>query len=352
MGTGTINARGLVSDIDLVFDSAASLNQTLTFNSGPEQNITVNLDMSGESGMTGHLGAGYKGNGSLSVQGGITVGSDVGLIGFSSGSTGVVTVDGAGSTWTNVYSLWVGQDGSGTLNITNGGTVSNNWDGRIGVYSGSTGVVMVDGAGSTLTFGGFFQVGGGGSGTLNITNGASVSNSNEEYEGDYAGSSAIGGYDSGATGIVTVDGAGSTWTNSGYLNVGNSGSGTLNITDGGLVSVAGTLTIDNDANGNGFINMDSGGMLALFGDADSSLAEFLGMVSGTDAICYWDDSISDWADITGAIYSDDYTLSYLSEGDLAGYTMLTVGVVPEPSTFVGLLGLCLAGLLGSARRKS
>ena len=31
-GTGTINARGLVSDVNLLFDSAASLKQTLTFN--------------------------------------------------------------------------------------------------------------------------------------------------------------------------------------------------------------------------------------------------------------------------------------------------------------------------------
>jgi len=37
-GTGTINTRGLVSDLDLVFDSSASLNQTITFNnSGPDR---------------------------------------------------------------------------------------------------------------------------------------------------------------------------------------------------------------------------------------------------------------------------------------------------------------------------
>ena len=48
------------------------------------------------------------------------------------------------------------------------------------------------------------------------------------------------------------------------------------------------------------------------------------MVSGTDTIRYWDDSISDWADIAGATYGEDYILSYLTEGDLSGYTMLTV----------------------------
>ena len=40
------------------------------------------------------------------------------------GSNGTVTVDGAGSTWTsNGTTLYVGQQGNGTLNISNGGAV-------------------------------------------------------------------------------------------------------------------------------------------------------------------------------------------------------------------------------------
>ena len=71
-------------------------------------------------------------------------------IGHASGSTGIVTVDGAGSTWTNSSNLFVGRSGNGTLNITNGGDVSNS-DGYIGRYSDSTGEVIVDGIGSTWT---------------------------------------------------------------------------------------------------------------------------------------------------------------------------------------------------------
>jgi hypothetical protein len=74
--------------------------------------------------------------------------------------------------------------------------------------------------------------------------------------------------------------------------------------------------------------MSTGGALALFGDADDSLAAFLGLINGTDAIRYWDESIAGWADITGATYGDDYRLSYLDEGELAGYTILTVGFIP------------------------
>ena len=48
-----------------------------------------------------------------------------GFIGADPGSTGAVTVDGAGSTWTNSGDLYVGNSGTGTLTIRNGGTVSN-----------------------------------------------------------------------------------------------------------------------------------------------------------------------------------------------------------------------------------
>ncbi|TWT99962.1 hypothetical protein Pla108_09060 [Botrimarina colliarenosi] len=71
-------------------------------------------------------------------------------------------------------------------------------------------------------------------------------------------------------------------------------------------------------------------MLALTSDAtgDDSLADFLAMVDGTKAIRYWDDALADWAEITAATYGHDYTLEYQTTGDLAGYTMLTVGQLP------------------------
>ena len=85
--------------------------------------------------------------------------------------------------------------------------------------------------------------------------------------------------------------------------------------------------------------MSTGGMLALFGEADGSIEDFLALIDGTGPIRYWNDSISGWANITGATYGSDYTLSYETQGELAGYTVLTV---PEPTT---LLLLGMGGLL-------
>jgi T5SS/PEP-CTERM-associated repeat protein len=221
-GTGTINTCGLVSDVNLVFDSTHGLSQTLTgFGS-----VTVKLNMS-NVGNVGDLGAGWNGNGSLTIRDGIKVSSPHGFIGRNSGSVGVVTVDGTGSTWTNTAyeSLSVGGDGNGTLNITGGAMVSIASTGYIGVDSGSTGLVTVDGVGSTWTSNFLISVGNSGDGTLRITNGATVSTT----------SNGVLGYYGGSTGLVTIDGGGSSW-NSNFLSVGNGGRGTLTITGGGAVT--------------------------------------------------------------------------------------------------------------------
>jgi T5SS/PEP-CTERM-associated repeat protein len=214
------------------------------------------------------------------------------------------------STWTLSTTAYIGKTSSGTLNVTGGGVI-NSGVGYIGYSSGSTGVATIDGAGSTWINNSLLYVGWMGSGVLNITGGGAVS-SLWGYIADISGS----------TGVITVDGVGSTWTAVFDLEVGRTG--TLNITNGGLVSVADTLTIDYIGGGDGFINMSTGGMLAVNGDADDSLAEFLGLVLGTDAIHYWDYPLGNWADIAGATPGEDYTLTYLTEGDLSGYTMLTV----------------------------
>ena len=100
----------------------------------------------------GYLGAGWKGTGSLTIQDGITVNSDTGVLGYWSGTTGSAIVRGIGSTW-NSNGVSVGSGGSGTLSINSGGVVNSAGIGSpscIGDSAGAIGVAAVDGeSGST-----------------------------------------------------------------------------------------------------------------------------------------------------------------------------------------------------------
>ena len=97
----------------------------------------------------------------------------------------------------------------------------------------------------------------------------------------------------------------------------------------------GTLTIDLNGVGNSFVNMATGGKLALWGNADSSLAQFLGLVAGTDAIRYWSASLARWTPLTAAGLGSQYTLQYQTAGELTGYTLLTVLASGPPGDFNG-----------------
>ncbi|WP_164105869.1 hypothetical protein, partial [Serratia marcescens] len=71
------------------------------------------------------LRIGQNGTGTLTISAGGTVSNTVGYLGnFSSGSA---TVEGTGSAWANSSVLYVGVSGSGvgTLTISGGGTVTN-----------------------------------------------------------------------------------------------------------------------------------------------------------------------------------------------------------------------------------
>jgi len=241
--------------------------------------------------------------------------------------------------WTSATEAYVGKSSStgATLTINGGSDVVSGLT-NIARYYISNASADVDGVGSTWTTGDFF-IGSNGYGRLNITAGGAVSSIN----GD------IGHVGSGPTRVstVTVDGQGSTWANSGNLMVGYGGNSILNISNGGLVSVGGVLTIDYNQHGDdNFVRIASGGMLALHDSdwaAGDDLGDFLALVASTGPIQYWDGS--DWANITDAIYGADYTLAHETVGDLADYTILTV---PEPAS---LTLLTLSGLAVLKRRR-
>ena len=241
-GTVTIFAPGL-----LTVNSTVSSSIVL----GPSTGSlgTLNIDAGGRA-TAQNLIVGQSGIGMLVVQNGGTLTDIGGLVGSLSGSQGTVTVSGPGSTW-NSADIVVGSMGTGTLIIQNGGTViSSAGGGSIGMVAGSIGTVTVTGPGSIWNNspGAGLNIGGFGTGTLTIANGGMVIN-NTAFPANI-------GNGAGSQGTVTVTGAGSTWSNSSGVNIGNFGTGTLTIANGGLVP--GPIVIATNAGAIGTLNIGAG----------------------------------------------------------------------------------------------
>jgi autotransporter-associated beta strand protein/T5SS/PEP-CTERM-associated repeat protein len=158
---------------------------------------------------------------------------------------GTVTIPAGGSISHDSAGLVIGQVSgeSGTLNVT-GGIVTNG-AGIIGNNSFSIGTVTVSSGTWATNYDLAVGYGVSSTGTLNVS-GGSVTNAGQ----------GIIGYD-GSNGTVTVSSG--SWANSGDLKVGvNDGTGTLTM-NGGLVSVAGTLSKGTY----GTINLNSGGTIQI-----------------------------------------------------------------------------------------
>lgn len=287
-GTGAINITG-GADVTVADDTALGVNATSVGNvsvSGPGSTWSN----------TGDLTVGGSGTGMLNLSSGGQLSNAIGYLGHSAGSNGSATIDGNGSLWTNGTNLYVGYLGNGMLNITGGGDVVNNNLAHIGHGSGTTGSVTVSGAGSTWTNPTNLNVGVSGDGTLDINSGGQVSsgfvgigfNAGSTGEASISGANSmwsnttlvvghngdgalhitgggqannITGYvgnQSGSMGEVTVNGAGSSWSNSVNLYVGNTASGTLDVTAGGAVSDVNGY-IGDDAGSNGEVSVNGMG---------------------------------------------------------------------------------------------
>jgi T5SS/PEP-CTERM-associated repeat protein len=192
------------------------------------------------------IAVGKGGTGTLQIQNGGRVDSQIGVVGVWSPGTGSVVVDGANSLWklsgTNAeVPTDVPTGGSGTVAISNGGTI------------------QVDGSKAALYVGDRIMVGSAGQGTMSVANGGTVHTGKtiiggtmnpayETVEQVMAHASELGT----GTGTVTLTGASSTWQPHDVF-VGFSGNGTLNVTDGqvtgqtawlgALPNVTGTATI-------------------------------------------------------------------------------------------------------------
>ena len=240
-------------------------------------------------------------DGTLQIVAGGELDCDTLFIARESGSTGSVIIDGQNSNWTNtaigIPNFHVGYGGDGAFEILNGGRVEFNLLGGrrsyVGRRDGSTGLLRVDGVGSTLAMpssqlaiGGDDSVEGGGTGRLEITSGGSVQTAIDAHVG----------YGNGSTGSALVSGANSTWEHTGDLMIGNFNDsqlvgyshGSLTINSGGLVS-SDTVHIATSG-GNGLVVVDGtdsalSGIIIVGGNAPGSLTGGFGVleiINGAD----------------------------------------------------------------------
>jgi T5SS/PEP-CTERM-associated repeat protein/autotransporter-associated beta strand protein len=251
LGDGTITVDGgAVLDTDIVFDGTHGSMQTFPFGNGGVLNVAF--------GTGGLLGVAFKGNGSLRIADGVTVVSGGGRIGDKAGSHGTATVTGVGTKWSH-NTLMVGVGGQGALTIESGAQMRSGWGCELGREPGSTGTVTVKGVGSKWTTDGEFYIGNEGTGTLIVEDGGELINSGVPYPNPY--DCVYVGRLEGSSGTVTVHGAGSNWISDFTLYVGFRGNGALTVDDGGKASSLTTYVGDDQTSTGAVIVRGAGSQL-------------------------------------------------------------------------------------------
>jgi T5SS/PEP-CTERM-associated repeat protein len=262
-GTGslTVSTGGQVSTAGMAVGGQSTGVGTLTIGAGGLVNIgTTALGVANTAGSSGTVlidggqlvlgqsfsAIGNLGSGSLTIQnGGQASFSALGL-GAQSTGMGVVTVgNGNGQSVLNVSnSLGVGNQGSGQLTINSGGIVNVTGSGgvSIGSATGSNGQVTVNGGQlSALGQNAFFSVGNSGTGTLTVQNGGQLSANLLSLGSNTTGvgTASIIGTGAGNPVQTTVSLAGpSAGSNASNFDIGAQGTGAVNVSNGAVLSYA------------------------------------------------------------------------------------------------------------------
>lgn len=139
--------------------------------------------------------------------------------------SGELTVTGPNAVWEFTAGMQIGQWGRGTVNVFNGGQVDGEWSGLGNDDTGALGIINVDGVGSDLEYSSNLWVGGVGHGELNVTNGGDVI---------IGGGSNVGSHSEGS-GLISVSGSGSSASWGGAIDVGERGTGELEVVQGGAL---------------------------------------------------------------------------------------------------------------------
>jgi T5SS/PEP-CTERM-associated repeat protein/autotransporter-associated beta strand protein len=218
--------------------------------------------------------------------------------------------------------------------LSGGATLTTPGNMHFGAVAGSTGNGVVTGTGTAVTgtgaTTGLLAVGNSGAGSLTISNGAVVS-------------TRLGtiGRNAGSVGTVVVDGAGSRWTTTETLIVGNSGTGSLTVRNGGQVlpgsvivasssGSAGTLTVTGA--GSQLVTPGIGNITTRLGSAVTVSAG--GLISGND-VAIGQFGTGSTGDVDGGTLTVRNTL-LVGQAGTAGLTVRNGGVATiGGSGFIG-----------------
>lgn len=283
----------------------------------------------------GDLEVGLDGNGSMTVEAGGVVTSRDGYVATRGPSTSSVTVTGGGSSWTMSGTFFVGA-GSGTA-----GNVVVSADGdiraaslRLAELAGSSGTLTISGAGSNVTAyvdngiagSGSATVGAGGNGSLAVTNGASF----DAYD-LYVGSGA------GSTGRVVVSGDGSRAVASNRLVAGLAGNGSVEVT-GGASLAAQTILIAVNAGSTGALNIGAAsGQTARSAGAVDAGAIIFGTGNGSIVFNHSETSYDLSANISGAgrVVAENGVTTLSGRNSYSGGTTISAGTLKGTATSFG-----------------
>jgi T5SS/PEP-CTERM-associated repeat protein len=196
--------------------------------------------------LAGDLFLGASADANLVISGGSQVADTQAHMATGAGVDSTALVTGAGSRWENSGGLLLGEFGTGTLTVADGGTLITPGV-TVGSEAGSVGTLLVTGPGTTWqgtpeykwppegvpgpNAPSFIQlnatIGLHGTGSVTIADGAQVSAD--------SGLLYLGYWEDGI-GHLTVTGPNSVWEDTGTIEVGYHGTGTLLIADGGAVT--------------------------------------------------------------------------------------------------------------------
>lgn len=280
---------------------------------------------------------GINGTGTLTISdGGVVSSTNSSYLGAYPTGLGTATITGAGSSWSSSNEFYVGLHGTGSLTISDEGTVTSTSSSYIGASSISTGTAAVTGTGSSWSSGADFFIGYDGSGTLTISDGGTVTNTNTSNIG----------ISSTGIGIATVTGAGSSWSSGDQFIIGDAGTGSLTISDSATVAAT-SMTIASQAGSVGTLNIGSAsgdkavatGILdtstVTFGDGIGSLVFNHTEGCGDGTAC---------AGVTGSSTSYDFTADVSGSGSILAKSGFTV-MSGDLSAFTGTTTISSAASL-------